>query len=241
MNTAIYDTLKKSIAFIEANLHNIIGVLDVAKHAGYSQFYFSREFSKYLRIPVYDYILKRKLSASYQDLFETGDRIVDVAFRYGFQSHEVYSRAFRKMFGENPSRASTYKPLAVFPAVDDRYLSFLMEMRVLRLDDDIDMCDFEIETDAKSPQPGCLRLLAKDNYFECVSTFRGMLRQQARGALAFRLCQARRVMRVEHTNEALAFRFFTEHFFEPDELTCNYILSEKTDGNIDFIVPVKRN
>jgi AraC family transcriptional regulator len=238
MNTAIYDTLKKSIAFIEANLHNTIGVLDVARHAGYSQFYFSREFSKYLRISVYDYILKRKLSASYQYLFETGERIVDVAFRYGFQSHEVYSRAFRKMFGENPSRAGTYKPLAVFRAVDDRYLSFLMEMRVLRLDEAIRNYYFEIDTTANSRQSGCLRLLAKDNYFECAGTFHGMLRQQETGALAFRLCDVRRVLRVEHTDEALAFRFFTEHIFEPDSLTSNYILSEQTGGSIDFFVPV---
>jgi AraC family transcriptional regulator len=239
MNTAIYDTLRKSIAFIEANLHNAIGVRDVADHAGYSQFYFSREFSKCLHISVYDYILKRKLSASYKDLFETGDKIVDVAFRYGFQSHEVYSRAFRKMFGENPSQAGTYKPLAVLQAVDDRYLSFLMEARIQQLDEAIKSSFFEINTRVGSQQSGCLRLLAKENCFDCVGMYHGSLRQREEGALAFRLGDARRVLRVEHADEAMAFRFFIEQSYEPDELTCNFILSEQTDSTIDYIVPVK--
>jgi hypothetical protein len=33
------------------------------------------------------------------------------------------------MFGENPSEAAVFKPLAVFEAIDDRYLEFLYGLK----------------------------------------------------------------------------------------------------------------
>jgi AraC-like DNA-binding protein len=143
MSITIAESVKKSIAFIESNLQNDIGVWDVANSVSYSQFYFSREFSRHTQISIYDYILKRKISESYKYLFATNSKIVDLAFRYGFQSHEVYTRAFRKMFGENPSEAAIYKPLAVFEAIDEHYLAFLQGLKVETIDNAIKDCFFE--------------------------------------------------------------------------------------------------
>ena len=127
--------MEKSIAFIEANLQDNIGVLDVANHVSYSQFYFSREFSKHTHISIYDYILRRKISESYKYLFANSSKIVDLAFRYGFQSHEVYTRAFRKVFGENPSEVAVYKPFAIYEPINGRYLEFLSGLKIERIDE----------------------------------------------------------------------------------------------------------
>ena len=121
----VYDAVRKGIDYIEANLQNDIGVWDVANAVNYSQFYFSRQFSSHTHISIYDYILKRKLSESYKRLLAEKPRIVDLAVKYGFSSHEVYTRAFRKMFGQNPSEAAVYKPLLLYETIDDDYLRFL--------------------------------------------------------------------------------------------------------------------
>ncbi len=57
-------TVAKAIRYIEDNLRGDIGVADVANAVHYSQFYFSRLFSQCVRVSVYDYILKRKLTES---------------------------------------------------------------------------------------------------------------------------------------------------------------------------------
>ena len=43
----ILESVRSGISFIESNLRNNIGVSDVAGAVSYSQFYFSREFSRH--------------------------------------------------------------------------------------------------------------------------------------------------------------------------------------------------
>ncbi len=130
MNQDIRSAVLKGLQYIEANLCKAIGVSDVADAAAYSQFYFAREFSRLTHISVYDYILRRKLSESYRELLQTRSKIVDLAFQYGFQSHEVFTRAFRKLFGETPSEVKICKPLLMFDPIDDEYLSFLSGLQI---------------------------------------------------------------------------------------------------------------
>ena len=160
----LLDSIKKGIAYIEANLHNSIGVADVAGAVSYSQFYFSREFSRYTHISIYDYILRRKISEAYKCLFETAPKIVDLAFSYGFQSHEVFTRAFRKMFGENPSDVRDYKPLAIYEAIGEDYLSFLDGLKAKRLDNAPKECVFEFDDGGEANRGSCtLMILNKGN------------------------------------------------------------------------------
>ena len=159
----LIESVAKGIAFVEANLQSSIGVADVARAVSYSQFYFSREFSRYTHTSIYDYILRRKISEAYKCLFEASQKIVDLAFGYGFQSHEVFTRAFRKMFGENPSETRDYKPLAVYEAIDREYLDFLYGLKAER--GTCAMRDFNFELDAGSdtnPGDSTLILLNKN-------------------------------------------------------------------------------
>jgi AraC family transcriptional regulator len=240
MSMAIYDALLKGLCFIEDNLCKPLGVLDVAKHVSFSQFYFSREFSRRVHISVYDYILRRKLSEAYRHLFESGGRIVDAAFKYGFSSHEVFSRAFRKMFGENPRDAVRYRPLAVFEPIDAPYLQFLYGLEARRLDEPEAGCFFEIEAGGEEAEEGCrLMLLRKEDYFECVGTFTGKLSPRGGPYLCFGLPPLKRVVRIHHTDETYAFRYILDNAFDAGALGGNYILLDKKRDHIDFLIPVK--
>lgn len=234
----IYESVKKSIAFIEANLQKKIGVWDVANLVSYSQFYFSRQFSKHTHIPIYDYILKRKISESYKSLFKTDIKIIDLAFQYGFQSHEVYTRAFRKIFSENPSEASIFKPLAIYEPIDDYYLAFLNGLKVEIIDQPIEGCFFEADSvEELASGNNYLILLSSENLLSCKTVFKGDLFFGENKFLSFKLCGLKHKVRIYHNNTKLSFRYFIDNIYDINEMSSNYILMKKEKSYIDIMIP----
>ena len=70
---------------------------------GYSQRHADRLFKELLHKTPREYWKALKLSATSAELASRGRNILDVALDSGFDSHEGYSRAFRKIFGVSPS------------------------------------------------------------------------------------------------------------------------------------------
>lgn len=240
MSMPLFESVKKSIDFIEANLQNNIGVLDVANSVSYSQFYFSREFSRYTHISIYDYILRRKVSEAYKYLFETDSKIVDLAFRFGFQSHEVFTRAFRKMFGENPREAVIYKPFALYEAIDERYLSYLYGLKTEIIEETVPECFFEVDSGKESKDSNCsLIMLYKENYYDCKYVFKGNLAEKEHNRLSFRLLNLKHIVRIYHTDEEFSLRYFLDDMCDFNEMGGNYILLKREDRHIDFYIPTK--
>jgi AraC family transcriptional regulator len=96
--------ISKALDFVEENLREEITVADMAAAAGYSLYHFSRTFNGVVHHTPYDYMMRRRLSESARDLVETDRRIIDVALDYRFNNPETYSRAFKRMFGVQPSQ-----------------------------------------------------------------------------------------------------------------------------------------
>ncbi len=94
----------EAIDFIEHNLQEDITVADIAAAVSYSLYHFCRTFNKATHHTPYDYLIRRRLSESAQELMSTDKKIIDVAFEYQFNSPETYSRAFKRMFGVQPHR-----------------------------------------------------------------------------------------------------------------------------------------
>jgi AraC-like DNA-binding protein len=241
MNEAIRDAVARGVAFIEANLRHEIGVSDVANAAHYSQFYFSREFTRHTHISVYDYILRRKLSESYKELFQRKCKIVDLACRYGFQSHEVYTRAFRKVFAENPSEATVYKPLALYEAISEPYLNFLSGLRIDRMNDELRNCRFEVTGTSPVLKPGdessALILISPNNPYQRSCILRGALHHDDRRSLSFRFSGLRWKLRVHHTDMNSAFRYYIDHLYDPNTMHSNAILLQFSKNYIDVSIP----
>jgi AraC family transcriptional regulator len=94
----------EAVQFIEAHLREEIGVADVADAAFCSLYHFCRTFNRVVHHTPYDYLMRRRLSESARELVETDKKIIDVAFDYRFNSPETYARAFKRMFGTQPSQ-----------------------------------------------------------------------------------------------------------------------------------------
>jgi len=91
-------TIQKTIDWIEANLHEEMLADDIADNAGFSKFHFHRIFHASVGMSVATYIRMRRLAASAVALLHTEARIIDIAMYYQFESQEVFTRAFKKVY-----------------------------------------------------------------------------------------------------------------------------------------------
>ena len=99
--------LQKAIDYIEDNLENNINFEIVAKEVGMSAFYFHRIFSAVIGISPTTYIRNRRLTVAAQEISKNYKSILDIALKYGFESHEAFSRAFKNFHGVVPKMAKT--------------------------------------------------------------------------------------------------------------------------------------
>lgn len=93
---------KQILKSIDENIENEMSVKNIADMAGYSEFYFLRKFKEVMGMTPMDYVQKRRLIKASEYILN-GQRIIDVAVQYGWQSHSGFTRAFKKEFGFHPS------------------------------------------------------------------------------------------------------------------------------------------
>jgi len=102
---------------MEDNLDGEISIEKAAQLACCSQYHFQRMFSYIIGVPLSEYLRRRRLTNAGFDL-QNGDKVIDVALRYGYDSPTAFNRAFQAIHGVSPSIAQ--KPdtkLKAFPPV----------------------------------------------------------------------------------------------------------------------------
>jgi AraC family transcriptional regulator len=97
------DLIGSTIEYIEEKINEKLSLEDVSKNFCISEFHFNRMFKAVTGKTLKQYILGRKLSLAYEKLSTTDKSVIDVAFDFGFEYPEVFSRAFKKQFGISPS------------------------------------------------------------------------------------------------------------------------------------------
>ncbi len=103
-------TISSMVQWVEDNLANQPTLPKMAAYVGYSEFYCSAKFHEYVGISFKEYVQRRKLSMAMINLLKTDERIIDIALKHGFSSHEAFTRAFQKFNGYTPARYRTEKP-----------------------------------------------------------------------------------------------------------------------------------
>jgi len=107
----LLEILKSSFLYIEDHLTESISVKDVAHQASVSNFYFQRMFSAFTGMNVGDYIRQRRLSLAAQELLIDDIKIIDLAYKYGYETPESFARAFRKFHGVLPKEVKKHPNL----------------------------------------------------------------------------------------------------------------------------------
>lgn len=100
--------MNRILEYIEAHLEEKLTTGQLADLAGYSEYHFLQLFKEHTGETVMEYICRRRLFRGL-DAVLAGNRIIDVAVRYGFESHSAFSRAFKREFGVSPSFLRTLR------------------------------------------------------------------------------------------------------------------------------------
>jgi AraC-like DNA-binding protein len=98
----IYEQIQEAIDLIEANLSREVTAKTAARSAGMSLRSFHRYFPALTGYRFGEYVRRRRLSEAMVDLRTTDVTVLAIAVGSGYDSHEAFTRAFRREFGVTP-------------------------------------------------------------------------------------------------------------------------------------------
>ena len=95
--------LQESLDYIEENLKSEITAQELSDKAGFSLFHYYRLFHTAVGMPVMQYILRRKLLNAVYEIAQ-GEKMIEVALSYGFETHAGFYKAFVRELGCTPTQ-----------------------------------------------------------------------------------------------------------------------------------------
>jgi AraC family transcriptional regulator len=112
------ERMNVAIGYIEENLAGEIDFSEAAKRACCSLFHFQRMFFAIIGVTPAEYTRRRRLTLAARELTSTNTKVIDIAVKYGYDSPDAFTRAFRNVHGINPQAArEPGVTLAAFPRV----------------------------------------------------------------------------------------------------------------------------
>lgn len=105
----------RSLAMIEENIRERLTVEMLAAGINFSKYHYQRIFREAVGDTVMGYVTKRKLFLASRELAETKDSVLEIALRYGYDSHEGFTRSFKAHIGVTPTEYRKYHFFISFP------------------------------------------------------------------------------------------------------------------------------
>lgn len=122
-----FDYLNKMIEYIENNLDSEIDYNKLSKIANTNLFILERIFMFLTDMTINEYIKKRRLSKAFEEIRNTDYKIIDIAFKYQYNSASSFNRAFKQLFNITPTECrksiGNYKiiPIEYFETNNKKY------------------------------------------------------------------------------------------------------------------------
>ena len=114
----IYSILEKTIDLIENNLDNQeLNISFLSNKVFVSPYYLQRIFYSLIGKTIGSYIRERRLTEAGTDI-KKGEKVSCVANKYGYESQESFTRAFKKFHGVNPGAAKKGIIISCLPAIN---------------------------------------------------------------------------------------------------------------------------
>lgn len=95
-------SIQKALDYLEEHLLEPVGYEDVAKQVFMSGYHFHRAFSMLTGTTVNEYLRSRRLSMAGQEITRSNSKVIDLAYRYGYDSPESFTKAFTRFHGVSP-------------------------------------------------------------------------------------------------------------------------------------------
>lgn len=95
-------TLQKAVAYLEAHLDEDPSYQDVASEVYLSPYYFMRIWKAVTGYTIDEYVRNRQLYQAALLLASSQSKIIDVAYRFHYETPESFSKAFKRFHGASP-------------------------------------------------------------------------------------------------------------------------------------------
>lgn len=119
------ERMNAAIGYIEDNLAGDIDFTKAAEKACCSAFHFQRMFFAVNGITPAEYARRRRLTLAATELSSSNVKVIDIALKYGYESPDAFTRAFRNLHGVTPQAArEAGVTLTAFPRI-----SFHIELK----------------------------------------------------------------------------------------------------------------
>ena len=113
----IIKSFNNTIDYLETVLDDEIDEKKVTQLSGYSYSMFSRLFSILTETTLSEYLRSRRLTEAAVILRDTDEKIIDVAFKFRYESSDSFGNAFKNFHGFTPSEVRNGKPFKLVSRV----------------------------------------------------------------------------------------------------------------------------
>lgn len=100
--------LQRAVDYMEEHITEPMDYEKTAAQMNVSVFYFHRIFTIICGFTPSEYIRNRRLALAGSELISTDSKVIDVAFKYGYDTPEGFSRAFTRFHGVTPNAVKKY-------------------------------------------------------------------------------------------------------------------------------------
>jgi len=97
-----YDLLKNVLIDIEEGIRKGVNTDTIANKMEISSVHLQRLFKYTFNQTIGAYIRSRKLAASIESLFNTKNKLIDIAIDHGYKYEQSYIQSFKRKFGVTP-------------------------------------------------------------------------------------------------------------------------------------------
>ena len=107
-----------AIEYIEKNLLLIKDIKEVGNHLHISIIQLQKGFHVLTGYTIYEYIRSRRLYEAALEILDGTENILDIALKYGYETHESFTKAFTKFHGVNPKMLREHRtPIKKFNSI----------------------------------------------------------------------------------------------------------------------------
>ncbi|MDF2889347.1 MAG: AraC family transcriptional regulator [Lacrimispora sp.] len=112
----------------------------LSRKLGYSEFHTTRKFKEISGMQFREYLRLRRLAFALKEVRDSEKSFLDIAFDFGFSSHEAFTRAFKISYGVTPSDyRKKPKPVILRTKITpfDRYFLGFGEIGMMKSENDV--------------------------------------------------------------------------------------------------------
>ena len=114
------ESLRKSIDLMEVHILEDYDIHSIAREVGISDMYLQKGFKFMTGFTMSEYLRNRRLYLGALDVISGKEKVIDIAYKYGYDTPESFTKAFTRFHGvapmqlkKEPSRIHVFLPLKI--------------------------------------------------------------------------------------------------------------------------------